>query len=365
MLTHQALPRKSHPAAQESEAQNEIAPEDVKYRLETLPKAPLQLQHLSYFSEPKPPWIPLSTTYGESHKPWTYHGEEPSHSGDHHLTTPHQIAFQNSPLGQLIFPVYIRGRKIASVTHPDYRDCINQYQRDFQAPECNQVLKPDPDKSNQGINKYIQTVQRLLAPVWQPTTQRHEKLSWPKQETPILGGKRAAKSDGDTVTRMSYPPPLQSLEKRVKVNCPSSTFRLFKAKLQAETCSKQCFQDCGTQPRVHHGDPRRRGDENALGTASQAPAEDQTTTRTSYLPLFSERVNLCKPKVNSIKCETHTLPLLSRGKYSGTKETLSHSQVSNVTGMWQKGQRHGGDVTRLQPGPMISLRVFTGQSSCP
>ena len=62
--------------------QNEIAPEDVKYRLETLPKAPLQLQHLSYFSEPKPPWIPLSTTYGESHKPWTYHGEEPSHSGE-------------------------------------------------------------------------------------------------------------------------------------------------------------------------------------------------------------------------------------------------------------------------------------------
>lgn len=77
------------------------------------------------------------------------------------------------------------------------------------------------------------------------------------------------------------------------------------------------------------------------GTASQAPAEDQTTTRTSYLPLFSERVNLCKPKVNSIKCETHILPLLSRGKHSGTKETLSHSQVSNVTGTWQKGQRHG------------------------
>lgn len=69
-------------ALQESEAQNEIAPEDVKYRLETLPKAPLQLQHLSYFSEPKPPWIPLSTTYGESHKPWTHHGEEPSHSGE-------------------------------------------------------------------------------------------------------------------------------------------------------------------------------------------------------------------------------------------------------------------------------------------
>ena len=71
--------------------------------------------------------------------------------GDHYLTTPHQIAFQSSPLGQSMFPVYIRGRKIASVMHPDYRNSINQYERDFQAPECNQVLKPDPDKSSQGI----------------------------------------------------------------------------------------------------------------------------------------------------------------------------------------------------------------------
>nr|XP_020753372.1 uncharacterized protein LOC110139702 isoform X1 [Odocoileus virginianus texanus]XP_020753376.1 uncharacterized protein LOC110139702 isoform X1 [Odocoileus virginianus texanus]XP_020753384.1 uncharacterized protein LOC110139702 isoform X1 [Odocoileus virginianus texanus] len=358
MLAHQARPRKSHPAAQESEAQNEIAPEDVKYRLETLPKAPLELQRLSYFSQPKPPWIHLSTTYGESHKPWTYYGEEPSHSGDHYLTAPHQIAFQSSPLGQSMFPVYIRGRKIASVMDPDYRNCINQYERDFQAPECNQVLKPDPDKSSQGINKYIQTLRRLLAPVWQPTTHRHEKLSCPKQETPTLGGKRAAKCDGDAVTRMSYLPPPQSLEKRVKVNCPSSTFRVFKAKLQAETLSKQCFQDWGTQPRVRHGDLRHRSDENALGTASQAPAEDQTTTRTSYLPLFSERVKLCKPKVNSINCEKHTLPPLSRGRYSGTKETLSQSQVSPAadkpapdifmpkTGLNTK--KRGGDRERLR-----------------
>ncbi|OWK17657.1 CEP57 [Cervus elaphus hippelaphus] len=273
MLAHQALPRKSHPAAQvrgrseppvmrkqqegvalqESEAQNEIAPEDVKYRLETLPKAPLELQRLSYFSQPKPPWIHLSTTYGESHKPWTYYGEEPSHSGDHYLTTPHQIAFQSSPLGQSMFPVYIRGRKIASVMHPDYRNCINQYERDFQAPECNQVLKPDPDKSSQGINKYIQTLRRLLAPVWQPTTHRHEKLSCLKQETPTLGGKRAAKCDGDAVTR---------------------------------------------------------------GTASQAPAEDQTTTRTSYLPLFSERVKLCKPKINSINCQPSCRQASSRHIYA-------------------------------------------------
>lgn len=63
------------------------------------------------------------------------------------------------------------------------------------------------------------------------------------------------------------------------------------------------------------------------GTGLREPAEDQTTTRTSYMPLFSERVKLRKPKVNSVKCEANTLPLLRRGKYSGTKERLSHPQI--------------------------------------
>lgn len=91
------------------------------------------------------------------------------------------------------------------------------------------------------------------------------------------------------------------------------------------------------------------------GTASQAPAEDQTTTRTSYLPLFSERVNLCKPKVNSIKCETHILPSTEQRKTFRYKETLSHSQVSNVTGRVAKRPAPWETWPRLQPGPMISL----------
>ncbi|KAI4564152.1 hypothetical protein MJT46_009950 [Ovis ammon polii x Ovis aries] len=253
MLAHQALPRKSHPAAQESEAQNEIAPEDIKYRLETLPEAPLQLQHLSYFGKPRPPWIPLSTTYGESHKPWTYHGEEPSHSGDHYLTA-HQIAFQNSPLGQSMFPVYIQGRNIASLTHPDYRDCVNQHQRDFQAPECNQVLKPDPDKSSQGIKCLIY----LLSNPW-------------KKESRL------------------------------------------------------------TAPLVHSGSSKPSSKpelaaSNASRTVGLNPERTMETLVTEAMRM--RWVNLCKPKVNSIKCETHILPLLSRGKHSGTKETLSHSQVS-------------------------------------
>lgn len=83
---------------------------------------------------------------------------------------------------------------------------------------------------------------------------------------------------------MSYLPPPQSLEKRVKVNCPSSTFRVFKVKLQAETLSKQCFQDWGAQPRVHHGDPRHRGDEDALVSApSVGRGMSRDSPLTSYL----------------------------------------------------------------------------------
>lgn len=58
---------------------------------------------------------------------------------------------------------------------------------------------------------------------------------------------------------MFYLPPTQSPVKRVKATCPPSTFGVFKAKLQGETTSKQFFQDCGTQPRVRHGDPQHRG----------------------------------------------------------------------------------------------------------
>lgn len=75
-------------ALQESEAQEEIAPGDIKYRLEPLSKVPLQTQPTGCFSQSyKPQWSPFSATYGECYKPWriepvTYHGKKSSHSGE-------------------------------------------------------------------------------------------------------------------------------------------------------------------------------------------------------------------------------------------------------------------------------------------
>lgn len=75
-------------ALQESEAPEEIAPQDIKYRLEPLPKATPQMQPPGYFNQYcKPPWLPFSKTSGECYKPWrkkpeTYPGKKSSHSGE-------------------------------------------------------------------------------------------------------------------------------------------------------------------------------------------------------------------------------------------------------------------------------------------
>ncbi|XP_042763228.1 uncharacterized protein LOC122201430 isoform X2 [Panthera leo] len=265
------------------------------------------------------------------------------------MTTTHQISLQSPLLGQSTFPVHIQGRKIGPIVRPGHMEYTSQYQSDFQASGWNQVLKTDPDKRSQGINKYTQTVQKDNVPGWQSTMHQHPKPRWVKQEMTILGRKSTVKFDGGTVTRvkcpsslsrevrhaflssqMSYLPPPKSLVKRVKGKCPSSTLRVFKAKLQTETTSKQFFQDCRTQPQVCYGDLHHRGYDKPLLTAlcplksvgSQAPPQDQTTTRTSYMPLFSERLNLCKLKVNSSKWEPNKISLLSKGKHSDQSSCL-------------------------------------------
>lgn len=73
-------------ALQKSEAQEEIVPEDIRYRLEPLVLAPLQMQTQQSSSQPfKRQW--LSRTYGAHLMPWktepkTYHGEKLYHSGE-------------------------------------------------------------------------------------------------------------------------------------------------------------------------------------------------------------------------------------------------------------------------------------------
>lgn len=115
------------------------------------------------------------------------------------------------------------------------------------------------------------------------------------------------------------------------------------------------FSNCSLSPRK--------------GVGSPAPTEDHMTTRTSYMPLFSERLNLCKPKVNSIKWEPNTTSLLNKGKHSGTKGKTESSQILYaVVCIWQKKKKKKacfmGETQLSSSLALIPLPIFTGQSSC-
>ncbi|XP_027628243.1 uncharacterized protein LOC102503223 [Tupaia chinensis] len=294
-------------ALQKSDSPEEIAPGNIKYRLEPLPTAPLQVAPPGSFRQYfKPRWFPLGTTHGESFKPWkiepvAYCREKSSHSGalpslrqipivgttnpegyrkkrgsqpsvfksssgiiwlqgDHDMTTTRQISFQRPLLRQPIFPVHTPGRKVASILRPGHVEYNSQSHNVFQGPGWRQVLPPDPDKSSQAI--------------------QHAFLS----------------------SQMSYLPSLKSMVKRVKGKCPVDTLGVLKAKFPTETTSQQFFQDWGAQSQVRFG-PHERGYGKGLWMGSQALPGDQTTTRTTYMPLFTERVKLCQPQINSIKSE--------------------------------------------------------------
>ncbi|KAG3286604.1 hypothetical protein H1C71_010204 [Ictidomys tridecemlineatus] len=233
------------------EAQDEIVPGDIRYRLEPLVLAPLQMQLQHSSSQPfKHRWLPFSRTYGERFMPWKtepkiYHGVKPYHSGafqspgqlpvlgstnpaenskkpelqpsllnspsgnvwlqgEHNMTTPHQISFQSPPLGLSILPVHMQSRKVAPIVRRGHAEYPNQqYQSDFQAPPWSQVLTPDPDKRSHRIDKYIQHVQKGTVGGQHCTAGVHQQPSWSQREMAILDGKCVAKFDGNTVTKGS------------------------------------------------------------------------------------------------------------------------------------------------------------------
>ncbi|XP_069921203.1 uncharacterized protein [Oryctolagus cuniculus] len=278
-LAPQPQPGNSGPGVQgeqqpgESEAQEEIAPGDIKYRLEPLAKAPLQTQPPSSCSRfHKPQGSPFRTAYGfESGKPWKAEptpsrGEQPSRPGDHSMTTAHQVSVHSQPLGQSVLPVHIQGQKVAPAARPGHGENVSLHQSDLQAPRWRQIVAPDPDKSTRGIepreqlpscraavregareqpcllrlSKYIQYARRNMACGWQPTAHLYQEPRPPRLETAMLGGSNTARLAVDPVTR---------------VKCPSSWSR------------------------------------GVSSTSSQAPGKD------------TQGVKLCKPKINSDKLE--------------------------------------------------------------
>ncbi|KAL6036513.1 hypothetical protein STEG23_003901, partial [Scotinomys teguina] len=229
--------------------EEEIAPTDVKYRLQLLEEAPLQKKSSSGHNQNyKPGWIPVSKTHREWFKPWKTEDvinreDEPSHSG------------------------HLQGRRTAPRGH----------------------LSHHTDQSTQHVS-------REMAPGWPPTqTHEHQEPSQTKQGTAITRTKRTVKFDEATTSRMFYLPPLKLPPRRVKSKWPPHTPGIFQAKFQTELSGGRFFQDWGAPPQGRHG-----SNEKPL-----VPFEDQANTRLTYMPLFTERVKLSKSKTNGIKRETN------------------------------------------------------------
>ncbi|KAM7337662.1 hypothetical protein ACRRTK_003781 [Alexandromys fortis] len=255
----------------------EIAPTDVKYRLQLLAEVPLQRKSSSGHSQRyKPKWNPLSKSHREWLKPWKmedmpHHRGEPSHTS------------------------HIQGRRTAPRGYQSHKGYVSQDQNNTQVPMWSQVLSLGLDKSGQGNVQSAQHVSREMAPGW-PTTHAHQELSQTKPGIASMGTKSTAKFDEATTPRVSCLPPLKILSRRVKSKWPPHTPGIFQGKFQAELTGKHFFQDWRAQPQGRYGN-----NEKPL-----VPFEDQVYPRLTYMPLFTGRVKLYKPKSNGIKHKTNT-----------------------------------------------------------
>ncbi|XP_031201446.1 uncharacterized protein LOC116073550 isoform X3 [Mastomys coucha] len=259
--------------------EEEIAPTDVKYRLQLLEQVPLRSTSSSIHSQCyKPGWIPFSKTQREWFKPWkmetvTNPELECSHSG------------------------YIQGRRTTprgQLRHMEY----DSQDQDTQALVWSHALFPGLDKSSQGVIPSIQHVskEKEMVPA-SSMTHAHQEMGQTKHGIAFVGTKRTAKFNEATTARITSLPPLKPLEKKVKSRCPPNTSGTLQGRLHSELTGKQFFQDWRAQSRGRFGN-----NEKLL-----APFEDQVSTKVTYMPLFSERVKFVSPRtVASNLRQTHS-----------------------------------------------------------
>ncbi|XP_076780655.1 uncharacterized protein LOC143438869 [Arvicanthis niloticus] len=294
--------QQQHGAVLEDLEEEEIAPTDVKYRLQLPEGAPLRSKSSSVHSQGhKPGWIPLSKSQREWSKPWkmenvTTPGDKYSHSGHN------------------------QGRRITlrgQLRHSEY----DSQDQDTQALVWSQALFPGLDKSSQGVIQSTQQVsrERELVPGWS-MTHTHQEMSQKKHGIAFVGTKRTTKFNEATTARMSCLPPLKLPEKKVKSRCPPNTSGIFQGRLQSELTSKHFFQDWRAPAQGHVG-----SNEKLL-----APFEDQVNTKVTYMPLFSERVKFVSPKtVASNLRQTHSQ--LNKKNQPGQLQNLA-SQKEHLEG---------------------------------
>ncbi|XP_043937084.1 stabilizer of axonemal microtubules 1-like isoform X1 [Protopterus annectens] len=223
--------------------------------------------------------------------------------GDHEMMTTHQTMFQPLPLGK---PALRRIQPVdrGPVMKRAHMETITKYQSDFPGyrslPERNHLVPPPMDNLgvNHSLNADFSTVQRETFKGWDAAKHRRPDPITLKEELSEMEKNREGKFDGDTVTKISYPPLQLSRLQLDPIKRSSAVLKPHSGKFEDSTANKFFFKDWGAQPRVRHGDPSDGVYVRPLGRF-----ESITTTRSTFVPKKAEMVQNCKPPHKPVEAE--------------------------------------------------------------
>ncbi|XP_030077583.1 stabilizer of axonemal microtubules 1-like [Microcaecilia unicolor] len=220
--------------------------------------------------------------------------------GDHTMTTTHQNTYQPPPFQSQALPKTHLPERVA--TKRPHMETVTKYQRDFPVyrsltTRVHPVYPPlDNLAVNSSFSNDFKTVQRETYHGWDVSKHQRPALIRLKEELTAMEREKGETSDGNTVTKLSYPPLTQHRQPMEPIKRPTTVLKSLKAKFNDTTANKFFFQDWGTQPRIRYGDLY-----DGLCLRPLARLDNETTTQSTFLPKKAERIQNCKPQHDSIE----------------------------------------------------------------
>ncbi|XP_069470604.1 stabilizer of axonemal microtubules 1-like [Ambystoma mexicanum] len=220
--------------------------------------------------------------------------------GDHNMTTTNQSTYYLMPLEKPAGRRQPQAER-AAVKRP-HVEIVTKYQSDFpeyrSLPARAHPAYPPLDNLaiNHSFSNNYQTVQNETYPGWDTTKHHRPDLIRLKEELASMNKEKGGMFEGDTVTKLSYPPPPPNKVLLEPLKRPTTTIKTLNARFEDATASKFFFQNWGAQPRIRHGDCQ-----DGISLRPLPKLENETTTGSTYLPKKGERVRNCKPEHDSIE----------------------------------------------------------------
>ncbi|XP_029429298.1 uncharacterized protein LOC115074190 isoform X2 [Rhinatrema bivittatum] len=220
--------------------------------------------------------------------------------GNHTMTTTHQSNYEPPSLERQVLPKIHLQEKVA--TKRPHMETVTRYQRDFpfyrSLPARIHPIYPPSDNltANNSFSNDFKTVQREAYHGWDASKHHRPALVRLKEELTAMERERGGRFEGDTVTKLSYPPLALHSQPVEPIKRPTTVLKNNKGKFNDATVNKFFFQDWGAQPRIRYGDQY-----DGLCLRPLARLENETTTQSTFLPKKAERVKNCKPEHDSIE----------------------------------------------------------------